>query len=190
LNELAYADAAEVLVERLSDDDARVRRAARIAARAVAEVAPSAIVEMLGKTVHASGAPSAKRTSAIDTLGLLREPLGVPVLTNALGDANESISDAAMRALVSVTHQDLGKDAKKWTAWWTQNAQRHRIEWLIDGLMNETPALRRSAGEELKAITKEYFGYYDDLPKRERERAQQRYRDWWTTEGRSRFRRS
>jgi hypothetical protein len=55
--------------------------------------------------------------------------------------------------------------------------------------MNEEPALRRAAGEELKVITKEYFGYYDDLPKRERERAQQRYRDWWTTEGRLRFRR-
>jgi hypothetical protein len=50
--------------------------------------------------------------------------------------------------------------------------------------------MRRAAAEELKAVTKEFFGYYEDLPKRERERAQQRYRDWWRSEGRARFRRS
>ena len=50
--------------------------------------------------------------------------------------------------------------------------------------MHEQAALRAAAGEELKTITKEYFGYYDDLPKRERERAQSRYREWWNSVGR------
>ena len=54
--------------------------------------------------------------------------------------------------------------------------------------MHETQDIRRTAGDELKALTKEYFGYYDDLPKKERERAQERYRSWWETKGKARFR--
>ncbi|MFX8840797.1 hypothetical protein ABTM78_20800, partial [Acinetobacter baumannii] len=63
----------------------------------------------------------------------------------------------------------------------------HRIEWLVDALTDETPGIRRAAGDELKFITGETFGYYEDLPKRDRERAQQRFRDWWAQEGRARF---
>jgi len=94
---------------------------------------------------------------------------------------------AARRSLVTITRQDGGRDVKRWQAWWAQNAGRHRIEWLIDALMHDVPAVRRAAGDELKAITKEYFGYYDDLPRKEREQAQQRYRDWWRNEGRLKF---
>jgi hypothetical protein len=63
------------------------------------------------------------------------------------------------------------------------------MEWLIDSLTHEVAEIRRAAGEELRSLSKEYFGYASDLPPRDRERAQQRYRDWWITEGRARFRR-
>ena len=53
--------------------------------------------------------------------------------------------------------------------------------------MHENPDIRRAAGEELKSLTKEYFGYYDDLPKKERARAQHRYREWWEGRGKARF---
>lgn len=82
---------------------------------------------------------------------------------------------------------DLGGDAGAWEKWWRKNAGRHRVEWLIDALMHENDDIRRAAGDELKSITKEYFGYYDDLPKKERAAAQARYREWWDTNGRSRF---
>ena len=87
-------------------------------------------------------------------------------------------------ALALVTRQDFGTDAKRWLAWWAENKERHRLEWLIDSLMHEQAAVRAAAGEELKAITKEFFGYHDDLPRRERERAQARYREWWASVGR------
>jgi hypothetical protein len=99
------------------------------------------------------------------------------------------MAEPARRALVAVTRQDFAGDARKWGSWWTANEKRHRIEWLIDALNHDVSDIRRAAGEELKALTKEYFGFSDDLPPRERERAQQRYRDWWVTEGRGRFRR-
>jgi hypothetical protein len=60
--------------------------------------------------------------------------------------------------------------------------------WLIDALTDESPEIRRAAGEELKAQTREYFGYYDDLPPGERKHAQGKYREWWESRGKGRFR--
>jgi HEAT repeat protein len=189
LTELVYAEAAERLVPRLFDEDARTRRVARLAARALAEASPSAIVEHLGHIALGTSEPTAKRVATIEVISDMREPAGVPVLSPLLQDPDEVVAQAAHLALVTITRQDFGTDPRKWLAWWGTHSAEHRIEWLIDALMHEEARLRHAAGEELKAITKEYFGYYDDLPKRERERAQQRYRDWWSTEGRVRFRR-
>jgi hypothetical protein len=35
----------------------------------------------------------------------------------------------------------------------------------------------------VKLLTRRLFGYYDDLPPKERERAQVRYLQWWRDEG-------
>jgi len=112
----------------------------------------------------------------------------VPELVRALADGDEAVETSAHVALVQVTRQDFGLDARPWLRWWELNASRHRIEWLIDSLTHEITEVRRAAGEELRAASKEYFGYAADLPPRDRERAQQRYRDWWVTEGRARLR--
>ena len=111
----------------------------------------------------------------------------MPPLIAVLGDASDEVGDAARRALLLVTRQDLGRDARRWSEWWSKNGSRHRIEWLVDALMHDVPGIRRAAGDELKQLTKEYFGYYDDLPKKERERAQARYRECWEREGRAKF---
>jgi HEAT repeat protein len=148
------------------------------------------MVEGLDRIVADAEAGSPKRIATIDTLGDMRDPIVVPALIGALGDPNTDVVEAARRGLTTVTRQDFGDESRRWLTWWGSNSSRHRIEWLIDALTHELPALRRLAGQELKAITKEYFGYYDDLPKKERERAQLRYRDWWKTEGRARFRRA
>jgi hypothetical protein len=120
----------------------------------------------------------------------MREALAVPALVPLLDDPNAQVATAVRTALIAIARQDFGTSSQKWQAWWDANKERHRLEWLIDALMHEQAALRAAAGEELKTITKEYFGYYDDLPKRERERAQSRYREWWNTVGRVRFTRS
>ncbi len=119
----------------------------------------------------------------------MRDALVVPVLIGALGGDLEALVQAARRALMVVVRQDFGRDTRRWLAWWSSNSSRHRVEWLIDSLTHDHAPMRGAAAEELKAITSEFFGYYEDLPKRERERAQQRYRDWWRSEGRARFRR-
>jgi hypothetical protein len=189
LSELAYPEAAERLLPRLFDPNPRVRRVARVAARAVAEVAPAPLVERLGKVALQAEAPAGDRIAAIDTLGEIREPLAVPVLIGALADSATEVSASARAALMLVARQDFGLDARRWNLWWSSNAAKHRIEWLIDALDHDISGIRKAASDELRSSTREFFGYSEDLPKKERERAQQRYREWWSTDGRMRFRR-
>jgi HEAT repeat protein len=129
-----------------------------------------------------------ERLAAMRAMAEVREASFVPALVHALGDGSEGVVSAAHAALVQVTRQDFGADARPWLKWWEQNAERHRLEWLIDALTHEVSELRRLAGEELRALSKQYFGFASDLPPRDRERAQRRYRDWWITEGRARQR--
>jgi HEAT repeat protein len=190
MTELVYPDAVDAALRRVFDDDARVRRAARLAARALAEAHPSAVVDRLSPTVLDKIGKKDHRMIAIDTLGETRTPLAVLALVPVLSDKSSEIAAAARAALTTITRQDFGTDSKKWEVWWAENKDRHRLEWLIDALTSEQAVLRSAAGEELKAITKEFFGYHDDLPKKEREKAQARYREWWAEIGRVRFSRA
>ncbi|WP_437818932.1 hypothetical protein [Sorangium sp. So ce1078] len=190
LGELPYPEAANALLPRLFDDSIAVRRiAVRSAALLVA--APPAggpILQGLDHIARDREESPARRLNAIETMAEIRSGSSVPALVSALSDPHEAIVEAAARALVVITREDLGRDARKWMSWWSRNGERHRIEWIIDALTHEKPAIRRAAIDELKGITREYFGYYEDLPRQDREAAQERYRAWWISEGRSRFR--
>ncbi|WP_437514646.1 hypothetical protein [Sorangium sp. So ce1099] len=190
LGELPYPEAANALLPRLFDDNIAVRRiAVRSATQLIASPpAGGPILQGLDHIARDREEASARRLTAIDTMADIRSGSVVPALLSALTDPHEAIVDAAARALVVIARDDHGRDARRWASWWSRNADRHRIEWIIDALTHEKPAIRRAAIDELKGITKEYFGYYEDLPRQEREAAQERYRAWWISEGRSRFR--
>jgi HEAT repeat protein len=190
LVELPYAEGARLLVPRLFDPDAKVRLVARAAGRVMADASHEALLGEIARVVREPSTSRTARLGLLEALGDLREAKAVAVLIGHLGDEDAEIATVARRALIAITRQDHALDTRKWLAWWGQNSNRHRVEWLIDALVDETQGIRRAAGEELKALTQETFGYYDDLPKRERERAQQRFRDWWASEGRARFVRS
>jgi hypothetical protein len=189
LGEMPNLEAARSVARRLADDDVEVRRAALAAGRMM-QADPDAraalrddLAEMAGSHTHSSEV----RQGALEALADLRDPRAVPRLIRLLGDRDSSIVKSAHWALTTLARQDFARDAVRWTQWWEQSAKKHRIEWLIDALMHDDADVRRSAGDELKSLTKEYFGYYDDLPKKERARAQQRYQDWWETKGKGRF---
>jgi HEAT repeat protein len=187
LTELIYPDAVGPAVTRAFDPDPRIRRVARAAVRALAEVYPQQVVDRVAEIANSVG--DSRRLSAIETLGESREPLAVTVLVPLL-EQDEEVALAAHAALVLITQQDFGSALDRWTSWWEQKKGRHRIEWLIDSLMHDQRALRASANEELRTVTKEHLGYYEDSPRRERERAQTKYREWWETVGRVRFSRA
>ncbi|MFS8068009.1 MAG: HEAT repeat domain-containing protein, partial [Byssovorax sp.] len=189
LGELRYPEAATVLIPRLFDEDAGVRRISRRSATALvaAGAAGEPILLGLDNITRNADHPSSHRIIAIETISEIRSGAMVPALLAVLEGRAEDVAESARRALVVITRQDHGRDVRRWQEWLSRNVARHRIEWLIDALMHDQAALRRAAGDELKLITKEYFGYYDDLPKKERERAQTLYRTWWEREGKPRF---
>jgi len=124
----------------------------------------------------------------MEILADLRHPQAVSHLLRALSDNPVDVVEAARRALSVISRQNLGTTPAAWAEWWRVNSSRHRIEWLIDALAHDEQEIRRAAGEELKGLTREYFGYYDDLPPSERARAQHKYREWWEARGKARFR--
>jgi hypothetical protein len=190
LGEMPSSEASQAVVRRLTDEDPDVQRAALAAGHMLLQHAEAAeaLQAKIAETVGDVTRPEAHRHSLIEALAELRAPLVIPTLVRLLEDGSPDIVRSAHWALGVITRQDYGTKASLWEEWWLANSSHHRIEWLIDALMHENQELRRTAGDELKSLTKEYFGYYDDLPKKERERAQDRYRQWWETKGKARFR--
>jgi hypothetical protein len=99
----------------------------------------------------------------------------------------EGIAEPARRALISLTKQDFGTAARKWRAWWSKHRREHRIEWLLEGLASKDADIRRSAVEDLRMLTGEFFDYQYDAARRDREQARQRWIEWWQQVGRARF---
>ncbi|HEU5076318.1 MAG TPA: HEAT repeat domain-containing protein, partial [Polyangiaceae bacterium] len=189
LGELANRESGVAVARRLVDDNPEVRRAALAAARMLQRdpVARAAIREYIADLARDRNRSNEARHAALEALSDVRDAEAVPVFIEMLQDPNLELVKSARWGLTVLTRTDLGDKAHEWEKWWRKNAGRHRIEWLIDSLMHDDADIRRAAGDELKSITKEYFGYYDDLPKRERAGAQARYREWWEGKGKSRF---
>jgi hypothetical protein len=190
LGEIPTPESAHSIARRFFDGDVQVRRAALTAARLLV-AAPDAIATLvaeLGVTAEDRMRPTGVRLTAMESLAELRQAQAVPYLTLTLEDNPVDIVQSARRALTVLARQDFGAAPGPWNDWWRTAQSRHRIEWLIDALTHDTTEIRRAAGEELKALTREYFGYYDDLPPAERAAAQRQYRQWWETRGKARFR--
>jgi hypothetical protein len=190
LGEMPSADSAEAVALRFLDQDIEVRRAALAAGRMLHghPTASESLSNSLSDVLADPAKTDEVRHMAIEAIADLREARAIPGLIRALESGSNEIRRSAHWALVVLTRQDFKDDPAFWEAWWIENSARHRIEWLIDALMHAEQEIRRAAGDELKSSTKEYFGYYDDLSPRERERAQGRYRDWWNSKGKLRFR--
>jgi hypothetical protein len=185
LSEVPVLEALPALRARRTDPDPAVRASASLAIDAITRVFGASVVEALLR--FSPEAPPEQRADALRAMGESGEPATVPDLIRGLDDDDDRVNAVAHEALVRVTRQDFGREAAPWLEWWDQNRGRHRIEWLIDALVHRTVDIRQAAGEELRSQGRQYFAYSGDSPLRDRERAQQRYRDWWITEGRARF---
>ncbi len=188
LAELSYLEAAGTIALRLFDEDRRVRRVAHVAARALAESHPAAMHDRVSKIALDATEPAERRALALEALGELQHASVVPSLVTALSDPNADLAAAAHAALVVTTRHDLGADPRKWLMFWQATGHKHRVEWLIDALTLENAALVAPAAAELVLLTRDAFGYTPDAPRKDRERAQSRFRAWWATEGRGRHR--
>jgi hypothetical protein len=182
--ELRPRNAVYALVERLFDQDYGVRATA---IEALAGYSPQDLSHALARARRAvrSTDPEvvAAATTAIVELGDI-EAIGD--LIGAL-ERSDRGSDHVRRALAALTAQDFGLRERKWRKWWEASRRKHRIEWLIAGLLHKDDGIRENAINQLRRLTGEYFGYHYDLPRREREQAAERWSTWWVETGLRRF---
>ena len=182
--ELRPRNAVFALVERLFDQDFGVRACAieALAGYPLGELGQALM--RARRAVHSSDPEVVgAATSAIVTLG---DTDAVPDLIGVLERGDRSV-EHARRALVQLTAQDFGTSERKWRKWYDAARARHRIEWLIDGLVHKEDAIRAAAINDLRRLTGEYFGYHHDLPRRERDAAASRWTAWWREAGHRRF---
>ncbi len=186
--ELPHPALLEALGRRVFDEDAGTRQLALEVLKGHAHLAEyAAQLEQLRATARILHRDLARRRTAIRAIAELRDGRAVPMLLGVLDDEDEGVRGEAHRALVALTRQDFGAQRKRWEPWAEKHARSHRIEWLIDALLHNDETLRAAAGDELKRVTQEYYGYHPGSPRRERERVHRKYQQWWDTEGRARF---
>jgi len=187
--ELPHLDLLDAVARRALDLDDTIRALAVETLRAFAFLpAYETVLNAFAQLSERPGKDPRRQRLAVEALGELRDRRSLSALLPRLSDTTEATVQAAHRALVLLTCQDFGLAQRKWETWAEQWANAHRVEWLIESLMHADEATRARAGEELKRATQQYFGYHPQLPKRDRELAQRKYREWWEREGRSTFR--
>lgn len=183
-SEFVHSDLVQPVGRRLFDTDAGVRTNAYRALSVLyaCELAFMQLIERLRASARDERDLQPQVTS-IEALGRLRDADSFEFLASLLESPQSEVVRAAHASLVRLSCQDFGTNKKRWTSWFRKNGGRHRVEWLIDGLMHSDERLRRRASDELKHLTDEDFGYDPGLPKRQREAARRKYRQWWQQVG-------
>jgi hypothetical protein len=186
MSALVFPEGVALLAAQLQDRAPEIRRLAVQILRRFRETEqfPALLLDLRSDLAHPD--PRPKRAAA-EALAALGDAESVPALTALLGAPDASVAEAGRNALVALTKQDFSLNAKKWTAWWERNRHRHRIEWLIDGLVHKEPETRAAAAADLEEITGLHFGYRFDMTRRERESVRRRFVDWWAETGMFRF---
>lgn len=187
-SEMPHLDLLDAVARRALDNDDAIRGLAIEVLRSFAFLpAFEQVLTAFAQLSERPGKDPRRQRLAVEALGELRDRRSLNVLLPRLSDSTEATVQAAHRALVLLTCQDFGLAQRKWETWAEQWRSAHRVEWLIDSLLHSDEATRARAGEELKHATQQYFGYHPQLPKRDRELAQRKYREWWEREGRRTF---
>lgn len=182
--ELRPRNAVFALADRLFDQDFGVRGAAVEALAGYPAEDLGHALERARRALHASDPDIVAAASG--ALVALGDSESIPDLIGVI-ERSDRGGEHARRALVALAAQDFGSSERKWRKWYETARQRHRIEWLIEGLGHKEDAIRENAIAVLRRLTGEYFGYHHDLPRKERDAAAERWVAWWREAGHRRF---
>lgn len=187
--DLSHRDLVLPLGRRLFEADPGIQKASLESLRGMRKFARefADVLDAVRAVAGNDRADVERRVIALRVLGELRDDRAVPLLVELLAEGDAGLVAQAHAALVVVTRQDFGRMQPSWRPWLEQHGAKHRIEWLMESLLHNDEEVRRAAGEELKVLTQEYFGFHPSLPKRERELAHKKYRQWWEQHGAQRF---
>lgn len=61
------------------------------------------------------------RISAAEALGDKKDPKAISPLITGLKENEETVQEAFIKALESITGEDFGQDLSKWEQWWNEN---------------------------------------------------------------------
>jgi hypothetical protein len=183
-SEFVHPDLVQPIGRRLFDSDPGARSGAYRALSVLyaCEVEFMQLIERLRASAR-DGRKLQPQVTSVEALGRLRDADSFEFFVSLLESPEDAVVRAAHASLVRLSCQDFGTHKKKWNAWFDKHSSRHRVEWLIGGLMHSDERLRRRASDELQHLTQEYFGYEPGGSKKEREAAQQKYRVWWQRVG-------
>ncbi len=179
-SEFVHADLVQPVGRRLFDPDPGVRSNAyrSLSVLYACELEFMQLIERLRASAR-DDRDLQPRVTSIEALGRLRDADSFEFLVSLLDSPQSEVVRAAHASLVRLSCQDFNTNKKRWSSWFRKNAARHRVEWLIDGLMHSDERLRRRASDELAHLTDEDFGYDPGDSKKLRDAAQRKYRTWW-----------
>lgn len=123
---------------------------------------------------------------AARAVGTLRDIEAIPKLIDLLSSRDRFVQEAALESLCSITGQQHGLKPHRWKSWHVDNAERHRVEWIIESLRHRDLPVRRWAADELTRITGHRVPFSPMGDRKARDMAVQAWTDWWKTTGRAR----
>jgi HEAT repeat protein len=128
-----------------------------------------------------------RQLHATRAVGTVRDIAAVSKLIDLLASKERYIQEAALESLCSVTGQQLGLKPHRWRSWYSDNAQHHRVEWIISSLAHKDLSVRRWAADELRRITGQRINFLAAGSKQEREIGIRKWVEWWNERGRAEF---
>jgi HEAT repeat protein len=171
---LPYVELVDGVLRGLFDYEPDISSAARVAAAALKHL-PRLDAAKKELRQELTSRDALRRSLAARALGTLHDREAIEGLINLTGSDDEMCAQAAAEALREVTRATLGLDKRAWTAWWADNRQRLRANWLVAALRHPELDLRLAAIEELSRGLNDTLGYYADAPEPEREAAVRRW---------------
>jgi HEAT repeat protein len=166
------------LAKALFDPVAEVAAAARAAAGSLRMLPGFEETVLRPLRAELGGADPDRIASAALAIGRARDVQAIPPLIPLTGHADDRVAAEASDALTQITKQTHGDSPRRWTAWWESNKNRPRVEWLVEGLAHKDLQVRLSSIDELVEITSDSMGYLADGPRKERERALEKWDAW------------
>ena len=128
---------------------------------------------------HAVSALGAAGEGTVRVLGTQQVGTTAPVLRSILGDLDEERVvlhlDSPWSVVRRETASELGRRGR-WSA----------VPYLIPHMDDDDPQVRAASASSLRRLTNRFFGFDADASLHARRRATERWREWWSIEGRVR----
>ena len=182
---LPFPDLVPGVLRGLFDLEPEIASAARASARKLRRLSRFESA-MRGLRQELTAIDPVRRSLAARALGALHDRDSVDGLIGLSASSDPVLVQAAVESLQEITRANFGAQPRAWSAWWTENRDRRRSEWLVAALAHRELELRQAALEELASVVGDSLGYEPEAPADQRTRAIERWTRALTNDARLR----